>query len=152
MEAHSPVRVVLDRSLRLPVASALVQSARQVPLWLIAGEAAPSRREQLRAEGVEVTQVPAAGDRLDLASALRLLAGRGITRLMVEGGPILAAALVAADLVDEVVLFRSPHLIGGSGIDVLEGQPLTVLTRSTRLVLRATERLGLDTMETFERP
>ena len=153
MEAHSPVRVVLDRALRLPIASALVQSAREIPLWLIAGEAASSAREQqFRAHGVEIVRAPAAGDRLDLPSVLGLLAGRGITRLMVEGGPILAAAMVAADLVDEAVLFHSPHLIGGSGIDALEGKPLTALTRSTRLVLRSTERLGLDTMETFERP
>ena len=53
--------------------------------------------------------------RLDLAAVLKLLAARGITRLMVEGGPTLAAALLAADLVDEAVLFHSPKVVGADG-------------------------------------
>jgi len=70
---------------------------------------------------------------------------------MVEGGPTLAASLVSADLVDEAALFRSPHLIGGGGINALEGLPLTALTKSPRLVSDGTERVGLDTVEAFER-
>ena len=65
---------------------------------------------------------------------LKLLAERGITRLMVEGGPTLAAAFVTADLVDEAVLFQSPKVVGADGIDALEGLPLTALTQSPRLV------------------
>ena len=60
-------------------------------------------------------------DALDLAAALRLLAERGITRLMVEAGPILSTALLRADLVDEAALFRSPATIGAEGIDALDG-------------------------------
>jgi diaminohydroxyphosphoribosylaminopyrimidine deaminase/5-amino-6-(5-phosphoribosylamino)uracil reductase len=71
---------------------------------------------------------------------------------MVEGGPVLAAALVAADLVDGAALFRSPKPIGPDGISALEGLPLAALTQSSRLVLCETEQLGLDTVETFERP
>ena len=52
----------------------------------------------------------------------------GITRLMVEAGPIVAAAFLQADLVDEAVLFRSPNAIGADGIDALEGLPLEALT------------------------
>ena len=63
---------------------------------------------------------------------LHALAGRGITRLMVEGGPTVAAAFVAADLVDEAALFRSPNPLG-EGIDALEGLPLTALTKSPKL-------------------
>jgi len=71
---------------------------------------------------------------------------------MVEGGPILAASLISADLVDEAVLFRSPHLLGGGAIDALDALPLTTVTRSARFVAAGSERLGLDRMETFERP
>lgn len=149
----SPVRVVLDSALRLPIASKLVQSAGETPVWVIAGEAAaPAKEHGLRGHGVEVMRVPSAFEQLDLAAVLRLLGGRGITRLMVEGGPTLAASLVSADLADEAALFRSPHLIGGGGINALEGLPLTALTKSPRLASRGTERVGLDTVETFERP
>ena len=67
---------------------------------------------------------------------LRALGSRGITRLMVEGGPILAASLVAADLVDEAAIFRGNATIGSTGIDALEGLPLSAVTASPRFVLR----------------
>jgi diaminohydroxyphosphoribosylaminopyrimidine deaminase / 5-amino-6-(5-phosphoribosylamino)uracil reductase len=119
---------------------------------VIAGEAAPGAREHaLRSRGVDVMRVATAG-RLELSAVLQALGTRGITRLMVEGGPVLAASLLSADLVDEAALFRSPHLLGGGAIDALEGLPLTALTQSPRLVARGSERLGLDRVETFERP
>jgi diaminohydroxyphosphoribosylaminopyrimidine deaminase/5-amino-6-(5-phosphoribosylamino)uracil reductase len=82
---------------------------------------------------------------------LHVLANRGITRLMVEGGPTVAASLVAADLVDEAAIFRSDVAIGADGIDALEGLPLSAVTDSPRLVLRGVEVVGEDRLETFER-
>jgi diaminohydroxyphosphoribosylaminopyrimidine deaminase/5-amino-6-(5-phosphoribosylamino)uracil reductase len=118
----------------------------------MADTAAPASREHaLRARGIEVVRVDSEGNRLDLASVLRALAERGITRLMVEGGPTLAAAFLAADLVDAAALLRSPHLLGGGAINALEGLPLTALTQSPRLAPCGIERLGLDRMEMFER-
>jgi diaminohydroxyphosphoribosylaminopyrimidine deaminase/5-amino-6-(5-phosphoribosylamino)uracil reductase len=88
---------------------------------------------------------------IDLTAALTLLAQRGITRLMVEAGPMLAAAFLRADLVDEAALFRSSNPIGGAGIDALEGLPLSALTQSPRLKSLGVENLGNDTLEMFER-
>jgi len=89
--------------------------------------------------------------RLNLADVLKLLARRGITRVMVEGGPILAAAFLRADLVDEAALFRSPNVVGPEGIDALDGLPLSALTRSPRLKALGSETFEADTVETFER-
>ena len=108
MEKLSPVRVVLDRHLRLPASSKLVHSARATPLWLFAerwGE--PSEVAVLTAGGTELESVPANDKGLDLHAVLKELARRGITRLMVEGGAQVAASFVQADLVDEVWLYRS---------------------------------------------
>jgi diaminohydroxyphosphoribosylaminopyrimidine deaminase/5-amino-6-(5-phosphoribosylamino)uracil reductase len=149
---RSPLRVVLDATLRLPLASKLVATARQVPLWVVTSEAAPRSREQaLAAQGVDVARVPGTDGKLDLAAVLKLLAQRGITRLMVESGPILAAAFLRADLVDEAALFRSPAIIGPDGIDALDGLPLSALTQSPRLNAIDRETVGADTVETFER-
>jgi diaminohydroxyphosphoribosylaminopyrimidine deaminase/5-amino-6-(5-phosphoribosylamino)uracil reductase len=149
---RSPLRVVLDATLRLPLASKLVATARQVPLWVVTSEAAPRAREQaLAAQGVDVARVPGADGKLDLAAVVKLLAQRGITRLMVESGPILAAAFLRADLVDEAMLFRSPAIIGPDGIDALDGLPLSALTQSPRLNAIDRETVGADTVETFER-
>lgn len=148
---HSPVRIVLDSALRLPLTSKLTASARNVPLWVVTGETASRECEQaLAGQGVEVLRAAMANGRLDLAAALKLLAGRGLTRLMVETGPILATALLRADLLDELALFRSPANIGPDGIDALDGLPLSALTQ--RLKFRGREAIGVDTLEMFERP
>jgi diaminohydroxyphosphoribosylaminopyrimidine deaminase/5-amino-6-(5-phosphoribosylamino)uracil reductase len=130
----------------------LVATARETPLWVIAGESAAVEREHvLQAAGAEVLRVPAAGGRLDLKAALTTLAGRGITRAMVEAGPIVAAAFVTAGLVDKVAMFRSPKPIGPDGIDALEGLPLDALTKSPQLVSAGIEAVGEDTLETLRR-
>src|SRR5262245_32229543 len=104
----------------------LVASARQVPLWIVTAEGAPhDRADALTARGVELLRVTERNGTRDLAAVLKLLAGRGITRLMVEAGPILATAFLKADLVDEAVLFRSPITIGPDRIDALDGVPLS---------------------------
>jgi len=152
MATRSPVRVVLDTALRLPVTGTLVRGARETPLWVIAGESAPAELEAvLAARRVEVFRLPACGGKLDISAVLALLAARGVTRLMVEGGPIVAAAFLAADMVDEAVLLRGPRLIGPDGIDALEAMPLTALTASPKLRARGIETVGEDTIETFER-
>jgi diaminohydroxyphosphoribosylaminopyrimidine deaminase / 5-amino-6-(5-phosphoribosylamino)uracil reductase len=152
MGERSPVRVVLDTMLRLPPGGRLAHSARQAPLWVMAGEGAPREREQaLIAAGIVVLRVPGTRDRLDLAAVLKLLGGRGITRLMVEAGPIVAAAFLRADLVDEATLLRSPAAIGADGIDALDGLPLSALTQSPWLKSLGSEAVGADMIETFER-
>ncbi|MBV9968431.1 MAG: bifunctional diaminohydroxyphosphoribosylaminopyrimidine deaminase/5-amino-6-(5-phosphoribosylamino)uracil reductase RibD, partial [Xanthobacteraceae bacterium] len=120
IEGRSPVRVVLDTALRLPETSVLAQSAARTPLLVFAGPDAPGEAEhRLAGHGVEVLRVPAAAGRIDLPTMLQALADRGITRVMAEGGPILAAALLDADLVDEAAILRGEVMIGETGIDAL---------------------------------
>lgn len=149
---HSPVRAVLDTALRLPPTCRLVASAREVPVWVLAGAAASLARAQaLEAKGVKVLRVKEAGDSLDLGSALRVLSEEGITRLMVEAGPILTTALLRADLIDEAALFRAPTPIGAGGLDALDGVPLSALTQSPQLKPVTVETVGSDTLELFGR-
>ena len=70
---------------------------------------------------------------------------------MVEGGPTLAAAFLAADLIDEAVLFDSPKVVGAEGIDALENMPLAALTESPRFKCVAHKSVGADTCTLFER-
>jgi diaminohydroxyphosphoribosylaminopyrimidine deaminase/5-amino-6-(5-phosphoribosylamino)uracil reductase len=134
MDDHSPVRVVLDGSLRTPLDGRLVKTARQYPLWIIGRADAPLDAERrLKSAGAEVMRVDAnAHGGVDLLAALRLLAARGITRVLVEGGPILSAGLLKADLVDEAVVVRSPSALGADAIPALEGMPLEALTESPK--------------------
>jgi diaminohydroxyphosphoribosylaminopyrimidine deaminase/5-amino-6-(5-phosphoribosylamino)uracil reductase len=113
----SPIRVVLDGDLRLPVTSGLVRTARDVPVWVITAEGADLAREAaLRAHAVDVIRVPRKGRHLDLDCALGALGERGITRVMSEGGPTLGDALAAAGLVDEVTLITNETPLGRPGV------------------------------------
>jgi diaminohydroxyphosphoribosylaminopyrimidine deaminase / 5-amino-6-(5-phosphoribosylamino)uracil reductase len=152
MAKRSPVRVILDSNLRLPLDSRLVRGAGAVPVWAVTSTAASdAAAAALQAKGVEVLRGDGAEGRLDVHAAVELLASRGITRLMVEGGPRVAAALVAADLVDEAVLLRAPVAIGPNGIDALADLPLTALTQSPRLRMVGREAIGGDIAESYQR-
>ena len=153
MAARSPVRVVLDPGLDLPATAALVMSARETPVWVMTSAAAPVAAERvLEDHGVAVVRVAGSSDRLDLGTILGRLAGRGVTRAMIEAGPRVAAAFVAADLVDTAALLRGPGTIGADGIDALEGMALDALTASRHLRLTGVEAAGADTIEWFARP
>jgi diaminohydroxyphosphoribosylaminopyrimidine deaminase / 5-amino-6-(5-phosphoribosylamino)uracil reductase len=152
MEKRSPVRVVLDRDLRLSASSRLATTARETPVWILAAAETPRETESaLRDAGVEIIRVAADAKGVDLAPALRLLADKGITRLLVEGGPTVASSFLHADLIDEAILLRGPKTIGPAGIDALDGLPLDALTASARLTLAGQDKLGADTIQFYER-
>jgi diaminohydroxyphosphoribosylaminopyrimidine deaminase / 5-amino-6-(5-phosphoribosylamino)uracil reductase len=154
MEARSPVRVVLDRALRISGTSRLVHSARATPLWVMTSNLseAPAAMK-LGAAGAQVIRVPTTSvpPGLDLVGVLHALAERGITRLLVEGGARVASSFVAANLVDEVWLLRGPDAIGADGIAALDALPLSAITGSPAFKLRASESLQNDTLTIYER-
>ncbi|WP_341987648.1 bifunctional diaminohydroxyphosphoribosylaminopyrimidine deaminase/5-amino-6-(5-phosphoribosylamino)uracil reductase RibD [Azorhizobium sp. AG788] len=146
LEDRSPLRVVLDSDLRLAVTSTLVRTAAQVPVWVICAEDAPADREKALVDlGVEVLRAPrtAAGG-LDLAAVTKLLGLLGVTRLMVEGGPHVAAAFLEAGLVDEVTVLQSPDTVGESGIPALPGRPLSRLLEPVGFAVVERASLGRD--------
>jgi diaminohydroxyphosphoribosylaminopyrimidine deaminase/5-amino-6-(5-phosphoribosylamino)uracil reductase len=155
MEARSPIRVVLDRALRLSGTSRLVHSARETPLWVMTSSLAEAPAAmKLGAAGAHIMRVattttPPPG--LDLLSVLHALSEKGITKLLVEGGARVASSFVAADLVDEVWLLRGPHAVGADGVAALEALPLSVLTGSPAFKVRASEMLQNDTLTIYER-
>jgi diaminohydroxyphosphoribosylaminopyrimidine deaminase/5-amino-6-(5-phosphoribosylamino)uracil reductase len=155
MEAQSPVRVVLDRALRISGTSRLVHSARETPLWVMTSSLseAPAAMK-LGAAGAQVIRVdtttaPPPG--LDLLAVLHALAEKGITRLLVEGGARVASSFVTAGLVDEVWLLRGPDAVGADGVAALDALPLTSITQSPTFERRAGETLQNDTLTIYER-
>jgi diaminohydroxyphosphoribosylaminopyrimidine deaminase / 5-amino-6-(5-phosphoribosylamino)uracil reductase len=153
MAARSPVRVVLDRALRIAGDSRLVHSARQTPLWLMASELAEApAAAKLTAAGAQVIRLaPTAAPGLDLSAVLHALSERRITRLMVEGGSRVASSFVAADLADEIWLLRGPNAVGADGIAALDALPLAAITQSPAFRVRASETLNEDNLTVYER-
>lgn len=153
LEGRSPVRYVLDSHARLPLGSALVRSAAQVPVKVLTTAAAPiDRTTPLMKAGVEIITVAAddAG-RIQIPAALRALAHRGVTRLMVEGGGATAGSFVESGLVDEVVLSYGPEPIGEGGIPPLGSVPLEAITENPAFTKVAARRLGRDKVIHYRR-
>jgi diaminohydroxyphosphoribosylaminopyrimidine deaminase/5-amino-6-(5-phosphoribosylamino)uracil reductase len=155
MEARSPVRVVLDRALRISGTSRLVHSARETPLWVMTSDLseAPAAMK-LGAAGAQVIRVattttPPPG--LELPAVLHALAEKGITRLLVEGGARVASSFVAVGLIDEVWLLHGPDPVGAAGVAALDALPLTSITQSPAFRVRASESLQKDTLTVYER-
>jgi diaminohydroxyphosphoribosylaminopyrimidine deaminase/5-amino-6-(5-phosphoribosylamino)uracil reductase len=108
---RQPDRIVLDTQLRAPAsASVWKPGARRIA---IAVRPPADRVEALRAQGVEVALVGTSADsRVELASALATLGRMEVNEVLVESGPKLAGALLQARLVDELVLYAAPSLLG----------------------------------------
>ena len=151
MEARSPVRVVLDRALRMPGTSRLVHSARNTPLWVVTSNLAEApAAAMLGANGAQVIRAASTPAGLDLPAVLHALSERGITRLLVEGGARVASSFTAAGLVDEFWLLRGPEAIGADGVAALDALPLGAITQSSTFRVRASESLGIDTLTVYE--
>ncbi len=144
---QKPLRVVLDRRLRLPLDSRLAATAAVTPTLALAGADAPAGAEAaLRARGVEVERI---GE--GLGAALRALGRRGIARVFSEGGPSVGAALIAAGLADEVLLFTAEKPLGRAGRRALGPDALAALADPARYHEAEAMIYGPDTLRRWER-
>jgi diaminohydroxyphosphoribosylaminopyrimidine deaminase/5-amino-6-(5-phosphoribosylamino)uracil reductase len=153
LEAAAPLRVVLDGRLRLPLTHDLVIRAKSQPSWLMTHTDGPRDRiEAYRAAGVEVFPIAAdEGGNLSIPAALAVLAKRGVTRLLVEGGGHVAAAFLRAGLVDRLVWFHAPKVIGGDGVPAVAGFGLEDLAGAPGFKLKHSHRIGEDLVESYAR-
>ena len=148
---RSPVRVVIDRHLRISPASRIIADAPRVPTWVLTLRSAdPGRRAMFLANRVTLIDVDDDGEgQIDLAAALGALGERGITRLLVEGGARLAAAFFRARLIDRLVWVHAPLVIGGDGIPAIAGFDLAALADGRAFERLSTETIGDDVLTTF---
>ncbi|MCZ8278934.1 MAG: bifunctional diaminohydroxyphosphoribosylaminopyrimidine deaminase/5-amino-6-(5-phosphoribosylamino)uracil reductase RibD [Acetobacteraceae bacterium] len=153
MERVPMLRVVADARLRTPPAARLVQGAALAPVLIITAPGhPPAAQAPFIAAGADIVTVPAhAAGGLDLPSLLRALGRRGVTRVLAEGGAGLAAALLRQGLVDRLVWFHAPAVMGGDGHPALEGLRLAALSAMPRFRRTAQRALGDDMLSEFER-
>lgn len=132
----NPLRVVVDSSLRLPPRAQVAQVAEdRRTLMVTTDQAADAKVQALRQRGVEVICLQDGGDgRVNLDALCAVLGERGVASVLVEGGSLLTAALLERRLVDKMVFFVAPKIIGGDGISVFG--PCGVDTMAEVLSLR----------------
>ncbi len=142
----APLRVVFDRQARLPVASQLVRTARRLPTLLVTDQSEDRDTGALVRKGVEV--LPAAG----LPQALEALHGRGIHHLLVEGGAGLAGALLSHNLVDRLVMFQAPVLLGAGALTAWSAMPPATADTLPRWRVIERREFGDDLMTVLAPP
>lgn len=142
---HQPIRIVMDTHLSHRPESRLGQTAKQSPVWLLHGpDASPQNRDAWTGQGATLLQVPCENRTINPRAALQTLAAQGLTRVFCEGGGTLAAALIRAQLVDDLALFTAGALIGCDGQPSLAALNLTALKDAPRLTLREAKTIGPD--------
>jgi diaminohydroxyphosphoribosylaminopyrimidine deaminase/5-amino-6-(5-phosphoribosylamino)uracil reductase len=139
----APRRVVFDRQARLPLTSKLVRSAREIPVIVVAREPDGRRAEALRAAGVEVIDAP------DAVAGLRALASLGIRSLLVEGGAALSGGLLGGGLVDRLIIFQAPIVLGEGALDAFAHLPATTVAEARRYPIVEHRVLGDDLMTIY---
>ena len=140
---HSPVRVLVDSRLRVPLRASLYREIDRSPTWVMCGQGARGALARSKT-GARLFEQPLRGGHLDLARLLRELGKAGLNTLLVEGGGELAAALLRAKLVDEIHWLLAPKLIGGDGRAALGALGLARLAQAAPLRQVTSGRLGDD--------
>jgi diaminohydroxyphosphoribosylaminopyrimidine deaminase/5-amino-6-(5-phosphoribosylamino)uracil reductase len=151
MEDRSPVRIVLDSRLRLPLDSPLVKTAMETETWVICSQGADGQKKQaLTDSGATVIEALGPG-RPNLTWVAGELARRGLTRVLLEAGGTLTGAFFAAGLADRVAWFRGPSVIGGDGRPAAAAFGIESLDDAPQFVRTGLTQLGADVLETYSR-
>jgi len=146
------VRVVADSHLRTPLTARLIATARETPTWMLIRHGTDAVRRSAFADlGIRLFEVPAAEAGVDLGAALSALGAAGITRLLVEGGAQVAAALLRGNLVDRIAWFHAPAAMGGDGWPAVAAFGIETLDTMPRFVRRSATPVGADMLTEFAR-
>ncbi|TCO42692.1 diaminohydroxyphosphoribosylaminopyrimidine deaminase/5-amino-6-(5-phosphoribosylamino)uracil reductase [Dokdonella fugitiva] len=139
-DAVGPLRVVLDSDLRTPRGAHVLDGC--APTLVLHAPGMRARDDRFAA--VELAALERAGSGLDLGAALALLAARGMNEVQVEAGPTLGGALFAAGLVDELLLYVAPVLLGDDARALLALPPLACMADRARLRVHEQRMVGDD--------
>ena len=152
-ENRVPVRIVVDSRLRLPLTSKLVATAGRIPTWVVAREDVDNERMlAFRDCGVEVLGMPIDENGYpDIGEMMQEFGRRGLTRILMEGGGRLTAALFARELIDRIAWFRAPFIMGGDGIATTAAFGVDRLADMPTFIRQETRVIGVDQLEIYSR-
>ncbi len=145
-DQRDPTRVIVDNLARLPLRAKVINRASTAPTILASSEMAPrSRLEALEREGVQVLVVPGSRRRVSLANLMEALGKYGFLSLMIEGGAEINASALQEGVVDKVLFFLAPMLVGGKSTPTaVGGEGIEALRQAKRLRNVRIERFDED--------
>ncbi len=139
--SRQPLKVVVDRHLETPVDAKLLFGEN---VLIFTTDANTKKADILRKKGAQVIGIPDGHDKVDLVKMMHKLADLGINELLVEAGNKLNGALVKADLIDELVIFLAPHLLGDRALGLIDLPELTSLDQKSSLEIQDLRMIGKD--------
>ena len=145
-ETRDPLRIVLDSRLRLPADARMLNQDSAAETWVFCSDQASSKKElQLVQSGAKVFRMPPADDKkVDLCKLLRFLGQNNITSVLVEGGAQVHGAFYRQNLVDELLLFYAPYIIGDQGTPLVHGYTLSNRLKAPFFSSTSVHLLGND--------
>lgn len=143
-----PIRFVIDTQLSTPENATVIKQHSKAPTYLVCGETAPlERRNRLADAGAQLLEAPLHNGRIDLTALMPLLGRMGVTSLMIEGGAQMADSALRAEIVDKVVFFYAPKILGGSdGMPMLNGKGPELMKEALPVQEIKVECVGEDIM------
>jgi diaminohydroxyphosphoribosylaminopyrimidine deaminase/5-amino-6-(5-phosphoribosylamino)uracil reductase len=137
---RQPIRAVLDSGLRMPLSAGMLSVPGTTVLYCVRDEGRPA----LEAAGADVVKIAAAGDRVDAAKVLEDLASREVNEVLVEAGPAVTGQLLEDKLVDELVIYQAPHIMGSETMPMFRTMNWQALADRAGVEIRDLRRVGTD--------
>ena len=146
VKSRQPLRVILDSRLRLPLSARILSAERgRGVVVMTTAEAPRARIARLQRRGVSVLVLPAAAGRVPMRRALQALARVGVNSLLIEGGADVNASALCSGLVNRLVWYVAPHVLGGrNALSVIGGSALNRLAEKIVLTDMQVRRVGRD--------
>jgi len=151
---RSPIRVIVDGGMRLPLSNKLVVDAKIFPTWLFTlsnSYSDSNRRNAYLEAGVEVIEINEdKNGNPDLQMLVSVLGDRGLTRLLIEGGGVIAAAFLKLGLIDDIFWYRASKIIGGDGLPAIAGMGIEEIQETKRMSRVFSYIVGDDVIERYK--
>jgi diaminohydroxyphosphoribosylaminopyrimidine deaminase/5-amino-6-(5-phosphoribosylamino)uracil reductase len=152
LTGRRPVRVVLDSNLKTPLMAKMIETAAQTPVWFVHSQTADEKAvHDKMATGCKYLPVADSTDGLNLSAAMQTLGDQGLTRVFCEGGGNLAAGLLQAGLVDQLIVMTAGKAVGGDGLSCLAAMGIDQLHEAPQFDLISQRRLGADSATIWDR-
>ena len=148
LEKYSPVRVIVDSSLSIPLESKVLKNLSKIPTIIWTEKNINSPKKKILVDmGVELIELEKVKNKLNLIKGLNSLSEKGFNKVLVEGGSEISASLIANSLIDKVFLYRSGIFIGGDGLSGIASYNIDNLELAKRYGLIKTRVLDDDILE-----
>ncbi len=140
--SRQPLRVIVDSHLEIDTSARLLRERGDVLICTISPEQA--KVDRLARVGAEIVELPDVGGRVDLRSMVEELAHREVNELLVEAGPVLSGALLEMRLVDELIIYLAPHVMGDTARGMFQSPGIERLSQRVEFAIGDIRRVGQD--------